>query len=224
MALPPLLSNPPARYTVFRIHWLMAALVLTKSISLLLHSVSALVGSRGGLASRGPLRRLCRPLSSLCRPWAWALRSANHLLGLLSGCDCLTGHPSNHDFPHCPHGCPFLRTPTSVLVITVSSINFPTTHATVTIHVLKLPHPSTPPSICLTIHPPVHLQINYNFNSQSHPSKASLSCTTLRAWECLSLPGRWRGGENWAPAFTTHVPHPQAEGRPPPPQHRLDRL
>lgn len=43
---PASVPNPPARYNVFKIHWLMAALAFTKSVSLLLHSVSAWVWSR----------------------------------------------------------------------------------------------------------------------------------------------------------------------------------
>lgn len=77
---PASVPNPPARYNVFKIHWLMAALAFTKSVSLLLHSVSAWVwsrevrlGPRGQgssaeqlLARAAPRVHPCVPLSYCC--------------------------------------------------------------------------------------------------------------------------------------------------------------
>lgn len=64
----PSLPDPPTRYSVFKIHWLMAALAFTKSISLLFHSVRALDrgAAGGGLGGRD---HLGHP-PNLCRPWA----------------------------------------------------------------------------------------------------------------------------------------------------------
>lgn len=72
----PLSSVPhlpsPTRYNVFKIHWLMAALTFTKSVSLLFHSVRVWGQEQRGVGwslwgqEKAPTSHSPNP----CRPWA----------------------------------------------------------------------------------------------------------------------------------------------------------
>lgn len=57
---------PPARYNVFKIHWLMAALAFTKSIALLFHSVSAGALPRPPKSADPELQPRAPPHGQLC--------------------------------------------------------------------------------------------------------------------------------------------------------------
>lgn len=64
--------SSPSRYNVFKIHWLMAALTFTKSISLLFHSVRVWGQEqrRVGWSLWGQEKAPTSHCPNLCRPWA----------------------------------------------------------------------------------------------------------------------------------------------------------